>query len=131
MAVIQTVSDTQVTVRAAGAPGPGGPDRDHRLRTCRRALLYLPRPSRITDISPSSGPTTGGTEVTITGTGLTDAEEVTFHGTPAAFAVVCDTVLTATSPPSATEGTFDVTVTVTGSGGTPAGSFTHVSGPEI
>lgn len=67
--------------------------------------------------------------MTITGTGLTHTEQVTFHGISAPFAVISDTTVTATSPPSATEGAFDVTVT--GPGGTSSGSFTYASGPAV
>lgn len=130
-AVIQSVSDTQVTVRAARAPAPGavavtvktsGGSADGLFYT------YVDQPT-ITDVSPSSGPITGGTGVTITGTGLTYTEQVTFHGTPAPFSVISDTTVTAVSPPSATEGTFDVTVTTPG--GTSSESFTYVAAPSI
>ncbi|MER6144946.1 IPT/TIG domain-containing protein [Streptomyces sparsogenes] len=124
-AVIQTVSDTQITVRTTGAAAadtvavavitPGGSA--HGL-----FYTYL-APLTVTGVSPSAGPTSGGTQVTITGTGLDTTDRVTFNGTPAPFTVVTDTTLTATSPPSGTEGT------VTSPGGTAAGSFTYVSAP--
>ncbi len=38
----------------------------------------------ITSFTPTSGPTTGGTTVTITGTNFTGATAVTFGATPAA-----------------------------------------------
>jgi hypothetical protein len=130
-AVIQRVSDTQVTVRAGGAPAPGGVavtvitsggSADGLTYT------YVGQ-SSVSSVSPGTGPTTGGTGVTITGTGLSHTEQVTFHGIPAPFAVISDTTVTASSPPSATEGTFDVTVT--GPGGTSSGSFTYVPGPGV
>ena len=68
-------------------------------------------------VSPSSGPTAGGTSVTITGTGFTNATAVNFGSTPATrFTVDSDGQITAISP--AGSGTVDVTVT------TPAGSST-------
>ncbi|GFE11939.1 hypothetical protein Scani_82070 [Streptomyces caniferus] len=66
--------------------------------------------------------------MTITGTGLAATDQVTFNGTPAPFAVLSDTTVTATSPPSGTEGTFGVTVTGPGNA---TGSFTYVSAPDI
>ena len=65
----------------------------------------------VAGISPASGPTTGGTTVTITGAGFTGATAVDF-GTVAAstFTVVSDSEITATSP--AGTGTVDVTVLV-------------------
>jgi hypothetical protein len=65
----------------------------------------------VTGINPNSGPTTGGTMVTITGTGFDCVSGVSFGGTPAAtFTVVSPTEITATSP-AGTAGTVDVTVT--------------------
>ncbi|WP_234341120.1 IPT/TIG domain-containing protein [Streptomyces sp. NRRL S-1813] len=86
-------------------------------------------PSTVTGVSPDTGPTSGGTVVTVTGTGLSTTDQVTFNGVPAPFEIVSDTTVTTTSPPSGTPGTF--AVTVTGPGGTPSGSFTYVSGPDI
>jgi hypothetical protein len=52
-----------------------------------------------TSIAPSSGPSSGGTPVTITGTGFIGATGVEFDGVPATgFVVVNDTTITATSP---------------------------------
>lgn len=116
---------------AAGAPGPGGVavtvftaggSADGPTYT------YV-SPSTVTGVSPDTGPASGGTVVTLTGTGLSSTDQVTFHGVPAPFEIVSDTTVTATSPPSGTTGTFDVTAA--GPGGTPSGSFTYVSGPDI
>jgi IPT/TIG domain len=53
----------------------------------------------ITSISPSSGPITGGTTVTITGSGFTGATKVTFGALSAtSFTVVSSTEITAVSP---------------------------------
>ena len=64
----------------------------------------------VTGIAPSHGPQSGGTSVTISGTGFTGATEVAFHSQAiATFNVVNDTTITATSPPG--QGIIDVTVT--------------------
>lgn len=61
-------------------------------------------------LSPTSGPTSGGTVVTITGEGFTGATGVTFDGTPGTgFSVDSDTQITVTSPPHAA-GAVDVVV---------------------
>ncbi len=64
----------------------------------------------VTGISPSSGPTAGGTSVTISGTNLTGATAVKFGSSGATnVTVVNPSEITATSPPGS--GTVDVTVT--------------------
>ncbi len=65
----------------------------------------------VTGVSPTSGPSAGGTSVTITGTGFTTATKVDF-GTArvAGIRVVSPTSITATSPPESV-GLVNVTVT--------------------
>ncbi len=130
-AVIQSVSDTEITVRASTAPGPGGvPVTVRTAGGSVQGLTYTyVGSSTVTDISPNSGPTSGGTVVTITGTGLSYTEQVTFNGIPAPFEIVSDTTVSATSPPSGAAGT--VPVTVTGPVDSPTGSFTYIGGPGI
>jgi hypothetical protein len=74
----------------------------------------LPPPPTVTKLKPTSGPTGGGTSVTITGTNLTGATAVKFGETSAAaFKVVSDTSITATAP-AEQAGIVDVTVTTPG-----------------
>jgi hypothetical protein len=87
------------------------------------------RPPTVTGLSPASGPTAGGTIVTIGGTGFTGATAVTFGTTPAAaFTVDSATQITATAP-SGLALTADVTVTgPNGTSATAAGDrFTWVA----
>jgi hypothetical protein len=68
----------------------------------------------VTGVSPSSGPTAGGTSVVITGTDLTGATAVKFGGTNASsYTVNSATQITAISPPGSA-GTVDITVTTAG-----------------
>jgi hypothetical protein len=48
--------------------------------------------------SPNSGPTTGGTTVTITGAALTLVSEVLFGGVSASYTIVSNSEIIATSP---------------------------------
>jgi hypothetical protein len=74
-------------------------------------------PPTVTGISPNSGPSTGGTSVTVTGSNFTGASAVKFGSTNAtAYTVISATSITATSP----SGSGNVDVTVTTSGGTSA-----------
>ncbi len=71
-------------------------------------------PPAVTSLTPSSGSTSGGTSVTITGTGFTDVSSVTFGNAPAAtFTVHSPTQLTAFTPVHA-QGAVDVSVTAHG-----------------
>ncbi|MGA2257482.1 MAG: IPT/TIG domain-containing protein, partial [Thermoguttaceae bacterium] len=72
----------------------------------------------VLSVSPSSGPSTGGTTVTITGTDLAGATAVDFGTTPATSFTVnsAGTQITATSP----AGTGTVNVTVVNADGTSA-----------
>jgi hypothetical protein len=97
-------------------------------------FTYLAAPA-VLGISPSSGPSAGGTTVTITGTSFAGASSVAFGTAPAvSFSVVSSTTITAVSPPGA--GTVDVIVTTPSGTSTlsPADQFTYTSttdGPKV
>lgn len=76
-------------------------------------------------VSPTSGPQAGGTLVTITGNNFNGATSVTFAGTSAAFTIVSDTELTATTPASAYAGIADISVSNTSGTATSHGAFTY------
>jgi hypothetical protein len=84
---------------------------------------YLATPAVVDVVSPASGPDSGGTPVTLTGSGFTGADSVTVGGTPVPFAVVDDTTLTFTTPPG-TVGSAPVVVADAGGDGTAAFSYT-------
>jgi len=78
----------------------------------------------ITSLDVTSGSLAGGTAVTITGTGFTDATSVTFHGHAGDdLVVVGDTELTVTTP--AGTGTVDVVVFNANSSATLANAFSY------
>ena len=86
-------------------------------------------PPTVSGVSPTSGPTGGGTSVTITGTNLTGASAVKFGATAATGVTVTSaTSVTATSP-AGSAGAVDVTVTTPGgtSSTSPADQFTYVA----
>src|SRR5437660_193185 len=69
-------------------------------------------PPQVTAIYPNSGPITGGTAVTITGTGFQDGATITIGGALATnVQFVSDTKLEATTPNAAKPGSATVSVT--------------------
>src|SRR6185295_6676213 len=80
----------------------------------------------VTGVNPTSGPTAGGTSVTVSGTGFAAGASVTFGGTNATGVVVNNsTTITATTPAHAA-GAVDVVVTnSTGQSGSKQNAFTY------
>ena len=112
--------DVTVTT-AAGTSATSSADR----------FTYAPVPT-VTNVNPNTGPPSGGTSVTITGTNFSGATAVRFGSNAAgSFTVNSATQITATSP--AGIGTLDVTVTT--AAGTSATSsadrFTYAPVPTV
>src|ERR1019366_2858177 len=91
---------------------------------------YVAGPA-VTKVSPTSGPSSGGTTVTITGTNFTGATKVLFGGVAAtSFSVVSSTEITAVSPAQAAALHNIYVTTPSGpSGEEGAAQYTHVAGP--
>ncbi|MEU1618395.1 IPT/TIG domain-containing protein [Streptomyces sp. NPDC005722] len=130
-AVPTVVSDGQITVTApAGTAGSvsvsvttvGGTNNGF-------TYTYVDAPT-LTNITPASGPTTGGTSVTLVGTALTTTTGVTFGGVPANFTVVNGTVVSAVAP-AGSVGAVDVVLTTGGGSVTMSAAYTYVAGPGI
>jgi len=123
--------DSPVKITAASPAGPAGPV-DVRVRTSvgtsdTRTIdrfTYVNRPA-VTAVTPSSGPSTGGTQVRVSGTDFLGATEVKFGTNEAQFKVDLPTQITAFAPPG--QGTVDVTVTTPGgtSAANPTDRFTY------
>ncbi len=95
-------------------------------------FTYSATPLAITTISPAASAPAGGTLVTITGTGFTNAVQssVTFGGVPATnVQVVNTTTITATAPAHAA-GKVDVVVTVGSASKTVTGGFSYGAAPK-
>jgi uncharacterized repeat protein (TIGR02543 family) len=87
------------------------------------ALYHAPLPT-IGALSILSGPVTGGTALTITGSNFTLVTGVTVGGNAATFSITSDTSLSI-STPAGTSGAKDVVVSATGGAATLAGGFTY------
>ena len=113
-ATVTVDSGTQITASApAGSSGPV----DVSVATSQgtspndQGDVFIYGAPVVESLRPVSGPTTGGTGVTVVGTGFTRDATVDFGATPAASVTVnSDTSLTAVSPPG-TSGVVDLTVT--------------------
>lgn len=102
---------------------------DSQSATLTQGFTYaLPNPT-ISSVSPNTGPTTGGTAVTITGTNFQSGATVTFGALPATDVnVVSATSITARTPlgPATQQLAVDVKVTnPDNSNGTATGAFTY------
>ena len=95
-------------------------------------FTYVGKPA-LTAVSPTSGPTTGGTTVTITGTGFTGTTKVLFGVVAAtSYTVVSDTKITAVSPAQAAAiHNIYVTTLLGTSAAVPADDFTYVGKPAL
>jgi hypothetical protein len=99
---------------------PANPTVDNAVKVTLTVEQSVSLNSSVSGISPASGPAAGGTPVTITGSGFTQAGLVSFGSTDINnFTVVSDTQIKVNSPPGS--GTVDVTVT------TPLHTSAHVA----
>lgn len=119
-AVTPSGSAGAVTVRVTNADGQVG--------QLNSAYTYVSTPApTVSAVSPASAPRTGGTVVTITGTGFLPGAVARFGSTNAtSTTVVSPTQITAVTPSAAGTGTVNVVVTNTdGKSGTRTNGFTY------
>jgi hypothetical protein len=121
-----TMDGSQVLTYATSLPasvlvgftgGTGGQTDIHAVQNVSISAGTPPPSPTVTGVNPNTGPSTGGTPVTVSGTNLTGASEVDFGALPAsAFTVNNATTITTTAP----AGSGNVDVTVVTAGGTSA-----------
>ncbi|HLX60752.1 MAG TPA: MBG domain-containing protein [Planctomycetota bacterium] len=91
-------------------------------------------PPTITNVSPNSGPSAGGTGITVTGTNYSVGTSVKIGGNTCTNVVVTSaTTLTCNTPastPAGTQGAFNVVVTNTGGNATLTSGFTYSDAPS-
>jgi len=81
----------------------------------------------VSSVSPQQGPTSGGTTVTVTGTGFAGATTVRFGSKAAtSFSVNSSTQITAVSPSSSVTGPVNLTVTTSQGTSSQQVTFTYV-----
>ncbi|KAB1940292.1 LPXTG cell wall anchor domain-containing protein [Micromonospora sp. ALFpr18c] len=127
-----TVNPAGTTITVVTPPNPQGPALVELVfpagRVTAPTFTYIA--PTITSIVPNTGPTTGGTTVTVTGTGFTGATEVTFGDTSGTNLVVdpSGTSLTVVTPPGQV-GPVDVAVLIPGENANAPNGFTYVAAP--
>ena len=107
----------QIVITAANAGG---------MATQTMNLTIIPLPPQLSLISPTGGPTSGGTSVTLVGTNLAGATAVTFDGLSAAIVSDTATTLVVTTPVHNRIGLVDVAVTTPGGTVTAPAIFAYV-----
>ena len=80
----------------------------------------------LTKVTPATGPTSGGTTVTITGTNFATVTSVKFGNAAATSLTVKSTTQLSVVDPAGTAGTVSVSVTTAGGTATSASAFTYV-----
>ena len=125
-----TVGSYSFVILSTDATSGGGPYKKSIPYTLNVAAQL---PPTITSVSPATGLSTGGTAVTITGTGFTGVTALKFGiANGISVTVINSTTITASSP-AGSAGV--VNVTVTASGGTSAASagnqFTYIAAPTV
>ncbi|MBT0771396.1 IPT/TIG domain-containing protein [Kineosporia sp. J2-2] len=83
----------------------------------------------VTSFTPATGPATGGTAVTITGTGFRGASDVKFGANSTQYTIDSPTQITANAP--AGSGAVTVSVATSAGTGTSSGNFTYVGAPTV
>lgn len=128
---VSVLSDGSITctspLHAAGAvsllvTAPGGTNGANSLFT------YVVPPT-VTSLTPTSGISTGGTLVTITGTNFTGATNVTFRGVSATSITVVNATTITCYTPAGTVGIASVLVTTAGGANAANGLFTYQPPP--
>ena len=94
------ISDSRLSVVVPGGSSSGSVDVTVTTTggtTAPLSYAYVDAPTLVS-LTPTSGSTSGGTSVTVNGTGLSSTTAVTFGGTTASFAVLNSTTLVAVTP---------------------------------
>jgi hypothetical protein len=99
------------------------------VATSTNGFRYYDYPT-VSGISIASGPNTGGTGVSVSGTNLTGFTSVTFGGTSASCSLANDSQLNCNRPAHAT-GTASVVVTTPGGSATSPVDFTYYGPPTV
>lgn len=88
-------------------------------------------PPTIAGVAPSSGPSAGGTQITITGSNFDGSTTVLIGGNPCTSVVIATPTTITCTTPAGSAGPNDVTVTTVGGSATLPGGFTMLGAPFV
>ena len=115
------------TAHAAGAVNVVVTNPDSQSGSLANSYTYGNPAPMVSSIAPSLGPVSGGTRVTITGTGFQAGATVSLGGTAASNVVVGSSTITATTAAHAAGAVNVVVTNGDGQSGTLAGGYTYTS----
>jgi hypothetical protein len=127
---VVVVSATQITANtpphAQGSVNVTVTNSDGQSGTLASGFTFVALAPTVTSVSPNSGPSGGGTRVTLTGMSFVSGATVTFGGAAATSVVVASaTQISAVTPPHRSGGVNVVVTNPGGQTGTLAGGFTY------
>ncbi|MDA0353708.1 MAG: IPT/TIG domain-containing protein [Chloroflexi bacterium] len=132
--VVNATTITAVTpARAVGLVGVRVTNSDTQSGLLADSFTYIAAPAPlVTTVVPATGPTVGGTAVTISGTGFVAGATVTFDGVAAtAVNVTNSTTITATTPAHATGAVAVAVRNPDSQSGTLASGFVYSAAPTV
>src|SRR5207247_74622 len=132
---ISTVSATSIsgttTAHAAGAVSVVATNPDSQSSSCDGCFTYLAAAPSVASVVPASGASSGGTAVTVNGSGFGAGATVSFGGSALTVSTVSATSISGTTTAHAA-GVVDVVVTNPDSQtGTCSGCFSYVAAPSV
>jgi hypothetical protein len=126
------INDGQISVTAPASSGPGSVLVSITTAGGTTSGLnynYFDDAS-ITSLSPVSGPSIGGTSVTIYGSNFSNITNISLGGNSAAFGIINNSTV-AIITPSGSAGLVDLVITTTSNTVTAVDAFTYISSPGI
>lgn len=125
---VTNVTATRITVtspaRPAGVVSVRVTNTDGQSSVLTNAYRYIAPPA-LASLTPATGPSTGGTLITLTGTFFTADAQVTFGGTPATQVTVMSATTIQAVTPAHAAGAVDVVVSSASGTSTLAAAFTY------
>ncbi|HEV8471102.1 MAG TPA: IPT/TIG domain-containing protein, partial [Candidatus Limnocylindria bacterium] len=130
---VSTVTATSITgtttAHAAGTVNVVVTNPDAQTGACTGCFTYVAPGPTVSSVTPNSGPATGGTSVSVAGTGFQPGATVSFGGSALTVSTVTATSITGTTSAHAAALVNVVVTNPDSQSGTCAGCFTYIGPP--